>query len=622
MNVLDRVKGLLPKKSISRIELEASEIVVYTRDLDFFKNSSELIRNVVSEVKKRIEVRPEKELLPQQEETKKKIFELIPEEAGIGEVYFEPERSIVVIEAQKPGIVIGKKGENLKKLKSEIIWVPRVERIPSIDSKIVKGIRKMMHEEVNFRKKFLNKVGKNIFSEKTTNRNWIRITFLGGAREVGRSSAIVETPKSKILLDAGIKAGASNSEGYPILTTKEFDYSEIDAIVISHAHLDHVGFVPALYERGYDGPVYMTTPTLDLATLLWLDYIDVMQKNASLQIYTAKGVKKAVKHAITLDYAEVTDIAPDVRLTFQNAGHILGSAIVHLHVGEGLHNIVYALDQKFGRTRLLDPAFTDFPRVETLIIESTYGSREDVMPSRKDAEEKIMEIINKTMERNGIVLIPSFSVERAQELMAILVENDFQYPVYLDGMIWDANGIFSAYPEYLGKRIQKKIFNGEDPFTNPIFKRIGSKKDREKAWEDKPCIIISTSGMLIGGPALEHLKHLAEDPNNTLIFVGYQAEGTLGRRIQKGWKEIPVKTEEGKNITLELKMEVYTAEGLSGHSDYRQLLAYVGNLQVKPNRVLVVHGEQAKAVYLANAINKIFKTEAYAPRNLETLRLR
>jgi len=150
------------------------------------------------------------------------------------------------------------------------------------------------------------------------------------------------------------------------LNVPEFNINEIDGIVVSHAHLDHIGFIPTIYEMGYDGPLYLTQPTLDLATLLWLDYIDVMQRSSFKPLFTIKGVKEAVKRAITLDYNEVTDISPDVKLTFYNAGHILGSAIVHLHVGDGWHNIVYALDQKFGRTNLLDPAHTNFQRVETL----------------------------------------------------------------------------------------------------------------------------------------------------------------------------------------------------------------------------------------------------------------
>ncbi|MEM5867160.1 MAG: beta-CASP ribonuclease aCPSF1 [Candidatus Aenigmatarchaeota archaeon] len=622
MEILKKVESLLPKGVVSKIELEGSEIIIYTKDREFFRSCEENIKQIVSEIKKRIEVRLEKDLCLEENAAKEKIKEIIPEDAKIKEIYFEPERSLVIIAAEKPGLVIGKGGETFKKIKAETLWTPRIERVPSIKSEVIIGTRKFLRAESKFRKKFLNEVGKNIFSERTTNRDWIRIIPLGGFREVGRSCLLVETPKSKVLLDCGIAVGASNANQYPVLHTKEFDYNELDAIIISHSHLDHCGFVPVLYERGYDGPVYMTTPTIDLATLLWLDYIDVMQKTTSTPLFTAKGVKEAVKHSIALEYGEVSDVAPDVRLTFQNAGHILGSALIHLHIGEGLHNIVYALDQKFGRTTLLEPAFTNFQRVETLIIESTYGGVRDIMPSRQETERQLMEIINSTMERKGICLIPSFSVERAQEVMVVLVENNFQYPVFLDGMIWDANGIFTAYPEYLSRNMQKKIFSGEDPFLNPIFKRIASPSEREKAWQEKPCVIISTSGMLIGGPVMEHLKVLAEDSNNTLIFVGYQCEGTLGRRIQKGWREIPMKTEDGKNISIEMKMDVKTVEGLSGHSDRNQLLAFVHRLTSRPDRVVIAHGESQKSLELARAIHRSLRVETNVPRNLESLRLK
>jgi KH/beta-lactamase-domain protein len=618
MEIVEKLKELLPKEKISRIEFEGAKIIVYTKDLEFFRSSEETVKNLVSALKKRVEIRVEKDLLMKEEDAKKKIYELAPQDAEIKDIVFEKERSIVNIYAKKIGYVIGKGGEIVKKIKEETLWQPKIERAPLIESKVVDGIRKMMHEEVDFRKDFLNKIGKKIFESRDIDRKRIRLTFLGGAREVGRSCLLVETPKSKILVDAGIVAGGSN--GYPILNIPEFNINEIDAIVISHAHLDHVGFVPVIYEMGYDGPLYMTQPTLDLATLLWLDFIDVMQRSSSKPLFTIKGVKEAVKRAITLDYGEVTDISPDVRLTFYNAGHILGSALVHLHIGDGWHNIVYALDQKFGKTNLLDPAYTNFQRVETLIIESTYGAKTDVMPSRKEVEEQFMQVVNKTMERGGIVLIPSFSVERAQEVMTVLVKHNFLYPIYLDGMIWDANGIFTAYPEYYGKRMMKEAISGNDPFLSPIFKRISSPSEREKAWNDRPCIIISTSGMLNGGPVLEHLKHLAEDPKNTLIFVGYQAEGTLGRKIQKGWREVPIE-DNGKIVPLKINMEVYTADGLSAHSDRRQLLAYIGNLTAKPKRVFTVHGEEEKTIALANAIERIFKIETYTPRLLETLRV-
>ncbi|MCD6483380.1 MAG: beta-CASP ribonuclease aCPSF1 [Candidatus Aenigmarchaeota archaeon] len=619
INILKTVKEKLGNLA-TEIELEGSEIIVYTNNKEFFLSPAEKVKPIVEEIKKRIEVRMHPSLCTDENFARSKIQEIVPKEAGLKDIYFEKQRSLVFIEVEKPGLAIGKGGEVLKRVKNETLWTVRVERIPTFHSEVVYNVRKLMHSEVNFRKEFLSKVGKRIFEVRQKKRNWIRIVPLGGYREVGRSTTLVETPHSTVMIDCGVKAGIYNENGYPILNTREFDISGLDAIIVSHAHIDHIGFIPALYELGYDGPLYMTTPTLDLFVLLLTDFIDVMQKNAVNPIFTSRGVKEAVKRTITLDYNEVTDITNDIRLTFQNAGHILGSSLVHLHIGDGLHNIVYALDQKFDRTTLLDPAYTDFQRVETLIIESTYGSKNDVMPKRREAEKQLIDYVNKVMERGGIVLIPSFSVERAQDIMAILALNDFEYPVYIDGMIWDATSIYTTYPEYLNRKIQKMIFSGNDPFKKDIFKKLTTKGEREKAWEDKPSVIISTSGMLTGGPVLEHLKALAEDDKNMMIFVGYQGEGTLGRKIQRGLKEVQL-YDNGKLRTYKINLEVVTLNGLSGHSDRRQLMAYIGNLKAKPKRVIVAHGEEKKSIEFGKTIEKVFKIETTVPRNLESIRV-
>ncbi len=622
MEILEKVKNFLPKEVISRIELEGSEIIVYTKSEEFFKNHENIIKQIVSEMKKRIEVRPEGSLTVDEDAAEKIIMDIVPKDAKIKNIYFESERSLVVIAAEKPGLVIGRGGETFKKIRKETLWVPRIERVPSIKSEIIEGIRKVLHTEVKFRKKFLNRIGENIFEKKETNRDWIRVIALGGFREVGRSCMLVETPKSKVLVDCGINLGGQDMDRYPYLHAKEFDPNELDAVVISHAHLDHCGMVPYLYEYGYDGPLYCTTPTVDLFALLCLDYIDVCQRNGTDPLYTAKSVKEAVKHSISLDYGEVSDIAPDVRLTLQNAGHILGSSLIHLHIGEGMHNIVWACDMKHARTTLFEPAFTNFQRLETLILESTYGGSKNIMPHRREAETELMQIINKTMNRGGRVVIPTFSVERSQDVMAILVQNDFQYPVFIDGMIWDATGIFTAYPEYMSRSIQRKIFNNKDPFINDIFRRIASRSEREKAWTEGPCVILSTSGMLVGGPVMEHLKALAEDEKNSLIFVGYQAKGTMGKRIQKGWKEIPIDIKNGRTTTIQLNMEVNTVEGLSGHSDRNQLLSFINRLPSKPKKVLIAHGEPSRSIDLARSIHKLFRIETSVPNCLESVRLK
>jgi len=198
MEILEKVESLLPKKIISKIELEGSEIIVYTKDKDFFRENEEKIKEIVSQIKKRIEVRADNELLIDQAEAKRIILEIVPKDAEITDIYFEPERSIVVIAGKKPGLIIGKGGETFRKIKKEIFWSPRIERVPSIPSDIVNGIRKVLHRNVKFRKKFLNEIGKSIFSPTEIKRNWIRIIGLGGWGQVGRSCTLLETPKSKV----------------------------------------------------------------------------------------------------------------------------------------------------------------------------------------------------------------------------------------------------------------------------------------------------------------------------------------------------------------------------------------------------------------------------------------
>jgi len=564
MEILKKVKESLPKDVVDRVELEGCEIVIYTKDKFFFLDASEQVKSAVQELKKRIEVRPDSTLSLEPEKAKKEIMKIIPEEAKVKDIKFEPGRSLVLI-------------------KQKTLWVPRIQRVPEITSKVVRSIRHLLFTETKWRKTFLKKVGKKIFTERETKRNWVRLVCLGSFREVGRSCILVETPKSKVVIDCGVNVGGNENNRFPYLQVKEFDPNELDAVIVSHPHLDHCGMVPYLYEYGYDGPLYCTTPCLDLITMLCLDYIDVMQRNGVQPPFTAKGVKEAVKHSITLDYDEVSDVGPDVRLTFQNAGHLLGSAQIHLHVGQGLHNIVFTGDLKFGRTRLFDPAFTNFQRIETLIMESTYGGPEDIMPHRHESEQRLLDIVDKAMERKGQVLIPSFAVGRAQEVMAILSENDFKYPVFIDGMIWDATAIHTAYPEYMSKEMGRRIFQGENPFMNEIFKRITSSKEREKVWNEKPSVIVSTSGMLTGGPAMEHMKVLGKNKNNTLIFVGYQGDG---------------------------------------HSDKNQLINYVHRLRSKPERIILCHGDNTKPVNMARTLHKLFRAETLAPKNLEAVRLR
>lgn len=614
--ILETIKEELPKNvEFTDVCFEGSEVVLYTKDEEFLVDCYDTIKAIVDKVKKRIEVRADPSILLEQKETEKFIRSIMPEETEVTEFYFEPEFSKVIIHAKKPGVAIGKSGENIRKILKETKWTPVVKRSSAIESEIVKSIRKMLHKNAGYRKQFLHKLGEKIYSP-MKEVEWIRVTGLGGFREVGRSCILLRTPQSRVLLDCGVSV--SGSRPYPYLEVDEFNIQKLDAVIISHAHLDHCGLVPLLYKYGFRGPVYMTEPTRDLMALLCIDYIDVCQREHKEPPYNIKDIETAIKHSVALDYGVVTDIAPDLRLTLENAGHMLGSSVIHLNIGNGLYNLLYTGDLKYGRTQLFDPARTNFTRVEGVIMESTYGSNEQ-MPSREEAEQKLIETVERVVKRGGKVLIPSFAAERGQEVAAILTNTYLDVKIYLDGMLWDATAIHTAYPEFMSREMQKKILKLEkNPFLDQRLKSIGSQAEREKVLsEASPSVIISTSGMLNGGPILEYLEKLAGDERNALVFVGYQAEGTLGRRIQKGWKHVVI-----NDKAIDINLEIVTIDGLSGHSPQKELINYISRLKTKPKKIVICHGEPSRSHELAKVLHKTFKIETQVPRNLETVRFR
>jgi predicted metal-dependent RNase len=249
-----RIAELLPDNvSITGVEFEGSELVIYTEDTQTFVDDGAIVRTLAKELKKRISVRPSSDILMEPEKAVKVIHDIIPKEGGIKDIYFDMDKAEVIIEAEKPGLVIGTHGTTLREVAKVIGWRPNVIRAPPIESSIIKSIRRYLREESEFRKDFLKKVGRKIYSDKTKEDEWLRITTLGGCREVGRNSFMLSTPETKILIDCGVSVG---SEGTPYLYAPEvLPIKDIDAVVITHAHLDHSGLVPLLFLYGYDGPV-------------------------------------------------------------------------------------------------------------------------------------------------------------------------------------------------------------------------------------------------------------------------------------------------------------------------------------------------------------------------------
>ncbi|MEM2129556.1 MAG: beta-CASP ribonuclease aCPSF1 [Candidatus Bathyarchaeia archaeon] len=619
----------LPKEAeLTRIEFEGPSLAIYTKKPEIRITQSKAITEIVNLIKKRIVIRSDPSVRMAEPEAQKTIIEIVTREAEITNVLFDPTVGEVIIEAKKPGLVIGKDGATLNEIVVKTRWIPRVLRSPPKPSKIIAHVRHSLYSGSKERERILRNVGERIYRPLLHEVGDVRITMLGAAREVGRSAVLVETRESQVLIDCGINPGSTKPfEVFPRFDVAQFDPSNLDAVVISHAHLDHCGFLPFLFKYGFDGPVYCSVPNLSLMTLLQLDYLDVMSKQGMPLFYDQKDVRESVLHTVPLRFGVVTDIAPDIRLTLHNAGHILGSSVVHLHVGEGYHNIVYTGDFKYGKTMLLEAAARDFPRVETIITEATYSGPTDIMPAREEAEQKLTQIINETLTRGGKVLIPVPAVGRAQEIMLVLDEYMKrgmmkEAPVFIEGMISEATAIHTAHPEYLSREVRNSILNeGINPFESDYFTVVEHPSARQDIVNGEPSIIVATAGMLEGGPIIDYFQQLAEDSRNTIIFVSYQIEGTLGRRVQKKVPEVSVFNSEGKIKVIKCNLEVQTVDGFSGHSDRRQIIGYIRKLASKPENVIVCHGERSKCIGLADYLRTRYKINAIAPDVLETIRL-
>jgi KH/beta-lactamase-domain protein len=628
-DIKGKVRGVVPPSiDVSDVEFEGALVVIYTKDPDKFAMKEDLVKQLAKMLQKRIAIRPDPAVITDTTTSEKKIKKIIPKDADITNIYFLPEIGEVTIEAMKPGVAIGKQGKYLNEIRKTINWSPKIVRTPPIQSKTVKEIRGYLRLMSDERKEILRRVGRRLHRGISEGEKFIRVVSLGGFRQVGRSCSMIHTQDSKIIVDCGVDVSSDNN-GTPYLHLPEvLPIDKIDAVVVTHAHLDHSGLVPLLFKYGFNGPVYCTPPTRDMSTLLQMDYLKVAAADAKKIPYSAENIRDMIKHCITINYGDTTDITPDIRLTFHNAGHILGSSIAHFHIGEGLYNIAFSGDIKYEKTWLFNPAVNRFPRLESIYIESTYGAKDDFQPSRREATQNLSEILKTCLRKKGKVLIPVFAVGRSQEVMIVLEDlmrnkSIPKAPVYLDGMIWEATAIHTAYPEYLNSKLRAQTFQkGENPLLSDIFVRVEDQEMRQRILGDPdPCIVLATSGMMSGGPVMEYFKSWADEKKNMIIFVGYQAEGSFGRRIQKGWKEISLSN--GGNVAnIKVNMKVETVDGFSGHSDRRQLLNYINNMSPRPERILFLHGEESKCLDLSSTVHKRYNLNTIVPMNLETIRFK
>ncbi|HHV27470.1 MAG TPA: MBL fold metallo-hydrolase [Tissierellia bacterium] len=468
----------------------------------------------------------------------------------------------------------------------------------------------------------------------------MEIKFLGAAKVVTGSNILITTDKYKILLDCGMFQGSEHLEK---LNYEEFDYNpgDIDFLILSHAHIDHSGRIPKLVKEGFKGRIITTKATYDLCKIMLIDSANIQQSDVEWEnrkrrragkppispLYSIEDAELSLKYFETYLYDQIIRINEDLIVRFKDAGHILGSSIIELWIKEKKEftKLVFSGDLGMpGRPIINDPEFID--STDYLIIESTYGNRvhEDI----KESTENLVNIINETVLRGGTVVIPSFAVGRTQELIYELnryyeyeksIEEFMKIPIYIDSpMAVMATEAFKSNSNCFDEETKQLILNGDNPFQ---FENLFYIKSQEESMRLNhytfPKVIISSSGMCTGGRVRHHLKHNLWQGRNSVVFVGYQAEGTLGRKILDGIKKTKIL---GEDIVIEA--EIHDLEGFSGHADQKVLLNWVDRFEKKPKKVFVVHGEEESSKVFANLIKKEFNIEVITPNIGDVFQIR
>jgi KH/beta-lactamase-domain protein len=649
----------IPKESqVTTAKFEGPNIALYTKNPKFSLTELTFHLSYLSKnLKKRFVIRTDPSIRLSEDKTRSVVGNLLPKDVLVSAVFCDDALGEVILEVNKPEAI---DGDMVIEIAQSTGWIAHTRRSPHIPSSSISTIHSTLKTSAKERLLFLDELGNRIFRSPLilgnssdnasldrhsknqqsfvtdtylkpqswlTNKEEVILCCLGGVKQVGRSCFIVMTRESKIMLDCGINPGeASGLNAYPRLDWFNFNLDELDAVIISHAHIDHQGFLPTLFKFGYKGPIYCTEPTLPLMNLLQMDSVKISKSNGTYLPYESRDVNEVIKHCITLPYGKPTDISPDITISLNNAGHIMGSATVHLNIS-GAHNILYSGDYKYARTQLLDSALSIYPRVETLITESTYGNTTDIMPDQIVVYRNFTETINRTLIEGGKVLIPVPAVGRAQEIMLVIDKEMregrlIECPIYIEGMISEASAIHMSYAHYLGYDVRKSVSQGINPFQSEYFTVINGHGKRDEVFSDEnAAIIMATSGMLEGGPSVEYFKEIAPSPNNKILFVSYQINGTLGRRVLDGtMNEVSMLDKNGKVKVVPVRCQTQKMDGFSGHSDFNQIMSFVA--KIRPKRVLVNHGERSKSDNVASAIYSRLKIRSGVPDNREMLRLR
>ena len=445
-----------------------------------------------------------------------------------------------------------------------------------------------------------------------------RITFCGGTGTVTGANFLLEIDSKKILIDCGLTQGDKMDDAINWVPFT-YDPKEIDILFVTHGHIDHLGRIPKLINDGFRGKIYSTEPTKGLARPMLEDTAGILSNNTSLgldKIYTAENIKIALSLWQGFTYHETVKITDNVEVIFLNAGHILGSAMI-----EFIYNgkkILFTGDLGNSPSPIL-PDTEKVTDVDYLIMESVYGDRNH--ESRNDRRKFLEEVIEDNYKRKGTLIIPTFSLERSQELLFELdelVTNDRipVMPIFLDSpLAIRLTEVFKQYKNYFNENAQKVIHSGKHLFDFPgLHDTLQSKESQMIRNVPNPKIVIAGSGMSTGGRIVHHERHYLPDPNNTLLLTGYQSVGTPGRLIDEGMKTVRIT---GENVNI--RSHIVKISGYSGHKDSDGLLSFVEDMEDTVKKVFVVMGEPKSSMFLVQKLRDCLGINSYAPERGESV---
>ena len=459
----------------------------------------------------------------------------------------------------------------------------------------------------------------------------MKIRFYGSAKEVTGSNMILEAAGKKVMIDCGLFQGSSATKAKNFEELK-YNVNDIDYVLLTHSHIDHSGRIPLLYKKGYRGNIICTKATKDLCDIMLIDSANIQESDTEYKnhkrnragleplepLYTIDDANIALKHFIAVQYHDLIKLDDNISVKFTDSGHMLGSSSITIYVTENKKTTIIGFTSDLGKKNtpiINDPEVIE--KCDYLIMESTYGNRQHKVKSHP--EELMFDIIEETINKGGTVIIPSFSVGRTQEMIYAFNKNLAikkklsifdKVPVYIDSPLsTSATEVYKKNTQFFDDEAKQYILNGNNPLDFPNLNFTKSVEDSKFLnRDDSPKIIISSSGMCDAGRIRHHLKHNLYKKKTTVLFVGYQAVGSLGRLLADGAKSVKIFGD-----TIDVRARIEMIDGFSGHGDMDDLDEYISQIKEKPEKIFLVHGEDDQLYPFAERIKEKFDIDTYIP---------